>query len=50
MGSPHRDFPRPSRLRRTVDGEICIGLFAKEDIKAMSELTFDYNFERCAGG
>lgn len=36
-----------ARHCRTVDGEICIGLFAKEDIKCDSELTFDYNFERC---
>ena len=33
--------------RRLINGELCIGLFALHDIPAMSELTFDYNFERC---
>ena len=27
-----------------VDGEICVGLFASRDIKARTELTYDYNF------
>lgn len=27
-----------------VEGEICVGLFASKDIRAGSELTYDYNF------
>ena len=27
-------------------GELTIGLFAKQDIPAGTELTFDYNFDR----
>lgn len=33
-------------MNRYVQGELKVGLFAIKDIKAGTELTFDYQFER----
>lgn len=43
-------FPVTSfTFSRNVNGEIRVGIFALKDIKAGSELTFDYQFERFGG-
>ena len=42
----HSCAPNCETQKWVVNGELCIGLFAIQDITAGSELTFDYNFER----
>lgn len=33
-------------ISRNVDGQIRVGMFAREDLFAGEEITFDYSFER----
>ena len=42
----HSCLPNCETQKWLVRGELTIGLFAKADIAAGSELTFDYNFDR----
>ena len=42
----HSCLPNCETQKWLVRGELTIGLFAKTDIPADSELTFDYNFDR----
>ena len=42
----HSCSPNCETQKWLVRGELTIGLFAKEDIPAGTELTFDYNFDR----
>ena len=42
----HSCEPNIKTEKWTVDGELCIGLFALRDIQAGEELTFDYQFQR----
>ena len=42
----HSCLPNCETQKWLVRGELTIGLFAKTDIPANTELTFDYNFDR----
>jgi len=42
----HSCSPNCETQKWMVNGELCIGLFALQDIPGGTELTFDYNFER----
>lgn len=42
----HSCEPNCDTEKWIIRGELAIGLFAKTDIAAGEELTFDYNFER----
>ena len=42
----HSCEPNCETQKWTVNGEVTIGLFTKVDVKAGTELTFDYNFQR----
>ena len=42
----HSCAPNCETQKWMVNGELCIGLFALQDIPGGTELTFDYNFER----
>jgi histone-lysine N-methyltransferase SETD2 len=42
----HSCAPNCETQKWMVAGELCIGMFATEDVEAGAELTFDYNFER----
>ena len=42
----HSCQPNCETQKWMVNGELCIGIFALEDISPDAELTFDYNFER----
>ena len=42
----HSCAPNCETQKWMVNGELCIGIFALEDIAPDEELTFDYNFER----
>jgi SET domain-containing protein len=42
----HSCDPNCDTEKWIIKGELAIGLFAKKDIAAGEELTFDYNFER----
>lgn len=45
----HSCDPNCATRKWVVNGETRIGIFAIEDIKAGTELTFDYQFERIGG-
>jgi|TARA_B110000967_G_scaffold28523_1_gene26569 hypothetical protein len=42
----HSCDPNCETQKWMVNGELCIGIYALEDIRDAEELTFDYNFER----
>jgi hypothetical protein len=45
----HSCEPNCRTEKWTVDGEVCIGLFANRDLIEGEEITFNYNYERVGG-